>query len=101
MWPWLKSVTTLEPTWNRVTFGPTATTSPAPSLPGITPDLFANGYIPGRVSYCLVLVAWDRSPRRKFVLEIGGDGIFLPMNLVSHCHSFEVYIVMRHTFWND
>lgn len=41
--PWLKRVTTLSPTLNLVTLGPTATTSPAPSEPGTTGRFKGNG----------------------------------------------------------
>ena len=45
-WPWLKRVATRSPTLNRVTLPPTASTDPAPSEPGTTPDLQGNRYLP-------------------------------------------------------
>lgn len=49
----MKRVRTLSPFLKRVTLSPVAMTSPAPSLPGTTPSLSGNGYLPFRVQSTL------------------------------------------------
>jgi hypothetical protein len=60
---WKKRVTTLSPTWKRLTREPTASTIPAPSEPGTTGLRVGSAYWPlltGRISRLLVIR--DRGP---------------------------------------